>query len=194
MLNPENLSNNIRHDLHDARALLEHAGTEEEKKKYRKAAEIILLKALRQDPENTEAQMLLQSARALPVSSSYLAPQRPAQRAAQPAKQEEPPFIAAGPLFESLQPEKRKKRKPNVLFGLIATVACGGGILWLLQSHRTTTNALAAPVPAAAPMPAPVPVAQPVVEAALRREEGLGTVNPWPAVCRARGYLVDHGR
>src|SRR5215469_8949889 len=102
----ENLTNDIRHDLHDARSLLEHAGTEEEKKKYRKAAEIILLKALRQDPDNIEAQMLLQGARATAVSPRMIAVQQPPHPAQQQQSQEELPFIASPPLFQSLHPEK----------------------------------------------------------------------------------------
>jgi hypothetical protein len=60
----------IHQDLHDARTLLEQAGSEEEKRKYRKAAEIILLKAVHQEPDNQEAKILLQSARAVPVGFS----------------------------------------------------------------------------------------------------------------------------
>ena len=54
----------IQHDLRDARALLEKSGTKDEKKKYRKAAEIILRKSLNADPANEEAKALLQHARA----------------------------------------------------------------------------------------------------------------------------------
>src|SRR5215467_4016680 len=60
----------IHQDLKDARTLLEQSGTEEEKRKYRKAAEIILLKAVHQEPDNEEAKILLQSARAVPVGFS----------------------------------------------------------------------------------------------------------------------------
>jgi hypothetical protein len=60
----------IHQDLHDARTLLEQSGSEEEKRKYRKAAEIILLKAVHQEPDNEEAKILLQSARAVPVGFS----------------------------------------------------------------------------------------------------------------------------
>src|SRR5207247_254302 len=51
MLNQE-LSAQIRQDLQDARMLLEQSGTQDERKKYRRAAEIILLKTLHLDPEN----------------------------------------------------------------------------------------------------------------------------------------------
>src|SRR5881397_455905 len=63
MLNQE-LSAQIRQDLQDARMLLEQSGTQDERKKYRRAAEIILLKTLHLDPENAGARALLQSVRA----------------------------------------------------------------------------------------------------------------------------------
>src|SRR5215472_10440952 len=56
MLNQETTPTptDIQQDLRDARALLEQAGSDDDRKKYRKAAEIILLKALRIAPENQE--------------------------------------------------------------------------------------------------------------------------------------------
>jgi len=55
------IRNDIERDLDDARALLDQAATSEDGKKYRKAAEIVLTKVLRVDPENDEAKVLLQS-------------------------------------------------------------------------------------------------------------------------------------
>jgi hypothetical protein len=85
----------IRQDLHDARLLLEQAGSEEEKRKYRKAAEIILLKAVHQEPDNEEAKILLQSARAVPVGFSARAAE--AIRSYEPVKAPEP-FKAPEPV------------------------------------------------------------------------------------------------
>src|SRR5215475_4754232 len=76
----------LQQDLHDARGLIEQSGTKEEKKKYRKAAEIILLKTLNLDPENEEARVLLQSARAMSGMPHVVA-----------AKADEIPFVAAPP-------------------------------------------------------------------------------------------------
>jgi len=56
---------NLQQDLHDARVLIEQSGTPEEMKRYRKAAEIILVKALHGHPGSEEAKALLQCARAL---------------------------------------------------------------------------------------------------------------------------------
>src|SRR5262252_7628092 len=84
----------IHQDLHDARLLLEQAGSEEEKRKYRKAAEIILLKAVHQEPDNEEAKILLQSARAVPFGFSARAPE--AIRSFEPVKAPAP--------FKALEP------------------------------------------------------------------------------------------
>jgi hypothetical protein len=82
----------IQQDLRDVRALLEQSGSEDEKKKYRKAAEIILLKTLRRDPENREAQMLMQSVRGVQVPMPSPAPPvQAAPPAPAPAKVEPPP-------------------------------------------------------------------------------------------------------
>jgi hypothetical protein len=53
----------IQQDLNDARALLEQAGSPDDEKKYRKAAELILLKTLRLDPDNVGAKTLMQRTR-----------------------------------------------------------------------------------------------------------------------------------
>ena len=53
----------VNRDLHDARALLEDSRTRDDGQKYRKAAEIILLKALNVDPASQEAMALLSLAR-----------------------------------------------------------------------------------------------------------------------------------
>ena len=57
----------IQQDLNDARMLLEKSGGQDEKKKYHKAAEIILIKTLHLDPENEKARALLQYARSAPA-------------------------------------------------------------------------------------------------------------------------------
>jgi serine/threonine-protein kinase len=54
----------LKQDLHDARVLIEQSGTPEETRRYRKAAEIILVKALHGNPGSEEAKALLQCARA----------------------------------------------------------------------------------------------------------------------------------
>jgi hypothetical protein len=127
----------IDQDLHDARSLLEQSGTEEEKRKYRKAAEIILLKALHAEPENKEAKALLQSARAgSPAVVSNHEPTQP-----------EVSYTAETILFKDLQPkQKRKKWSLKLPLGLVALVLAGGGLLRMLHSHANNPVAVAAPV------------------------------------------------
>src|SRR5262245_8120844 len=108
----------FQQDLQDARGLIEQSGTKEERKKYRKAAEIILLKTLNLDPDNAEAKALLQSARAVPALPDSKAESKPESRQeskivshsgahstphqasqAEPQTADDLPFTAA-PLFE----------------------------------------------------------------------------------------------
>ncbi len=155
----------IHQDLHDARTLLEQSGNEDEKRKYRKAAELILLKAVHLEPENEEAKILLQSARAVPFGFSSRPPQlfraQEPLRAEQPIRliepsrmpepvntpelqmDEEVPFVAA-PVFKSVEPG-RNKSGLKLPLGLIATVLIGAGALWMLQSRPGNRTTLAAP-------------------------------------------------
>jgi len=110
----ENMKSDIQQDLRDARALLEQIGSDDEKRKYRKAAEIILLKATRLDPENEEAKILLQSVRGVPAPLPQ--PKQP-----QPLPQSYHPSFTASTLFANLGNEKKKSRW-KVIFGLIAVL------------------------------------------------------------------------
>src|SRR6185369_16397936 len=163
----------IQNDLHDARALLEQFGTQDETRKYRKAAEIILLKTLSLDPENQEASMLLQSARAVPVGSTAK-PQKQSQPQPQKEKQreEEIPFVAASTLFENLNKKEKKKSGLKLPLGLLAVILLGGGLMRIVQGHRTTPDAFATPVAKAESAPStnyqpradtPVPALTPAV-------------------------------
>jgi hypothetical protein len=128
----------IQQDLHDARALLEQSGVREEMKKYRKAAEIILIKVLHLDPDNEEAKVLLQSARGVPV----LAPRPSADI----------PFTAA-PGF--VQKKEQKRGRIKLPFVLVAIVIVAGGLLLTLYSRQTNPKALAGPVTKPAPSSQP---------------------------------------
>jgi hypothetical protein len=130
----------ILQDLHDARTLIEQSGSEDEKRKYRKAAEIILLKALNQEPENREAKALLQSARAVPALSASFTPLAPE------VTREPVPFLAEAAIFKNIEPPKKKKSALKLPMGLSAVVLVGGGLLWTLQSHPGNLATLAAPV------------------------------------------------
>jgi cytoskeletal protein RodZ len=122
----------IQQDLRDARGLLEQSGTNDEKKKYRKAAEIILLKTLNLDPENQEAKVLLQSARAMSGGAQVV-----------PIKPDDIPFVAAPPLG---QKREKKRTRFKVPFTLLAIAVLIGGLLLVLRGRRTSPDALAGPV------------------------------------------------
>jgi len=126
----------INQDLQDARSLLEQSGTEDEKRKYRKAAEIILLKALHHDPENKEAKVLLQSARAMSMTI-VAAPPEPTQ--------EEVSANSEPELFKNLQPKKKRKWTLKLPIGLTVVILLGGGLLWMLRAHPGNRVTLAAP-------------------------------------------------
>jgi hypothetical protein len=123
----------IQQDLHDARALLDQSGARDEMKKYRKAAEIILIKALHLDPENEEAKILLQSARGVPVLA--------------PRSSDDIPFTAAPAFLE----QKEKKRGIKLPLGLVAAVILAGGLVLALQSRQANPKAQAEPVAKSAP-------------------------------------------
>jgi hypothetical protein len=132
----------IQRDLNDARALLEQAVGEDEVKKYRKAAEIILLKALRQDPDNAEVKVLLQYARGLQVSPEAV----PVKQVQQPQVEEDIPFTAAPALYKV---KEKKRRHLKLPIAGIAIVVLAGGFIWRQQSVQLNSNALAArPAPA----------------------------------------------
>jgi PEGA domain len=143
----------IRQDLHDARGLLEQSGTKDEQKKYRKAAEIILIKALNVDPENKEAKMLLQSARAMSGGAS-MTPETPqvstmpqvsqvAQTSENPEAVEDLPFTVAPPLVRKKEEKKSRLKIPVVAVGIVVLI---GGLLVMRHFRRTNPDTLAAPV------------------------------------------------
>ena len=132
----------ISQDLRDARALLEQSGTADEKRKYHKAAEIILLKTLRLEPENREAKALIQSARAATTL----------QAATPPApEQNEAAFSDDGVIFKSLKVNKKKRKfslKSPIGFGVIVLVGASliASLIWMVKSHPARHVISAVPV------------------------------------------------
>ena len=144
----------IRQDLHDARGLLEQSGTKDEKKKYCKAAEIILIKSLNVDPENKEAKMLLQSARAMSggaQQSVWMTQETPqvstmphvsptaqvAQTSENPEAEEDLPFTVAPPLVRKKE-EKKSLKIPVVAVGIVVLIA---GLLVMRHFRRNSPDA-----------------------------------------------------
>ena len=158
--------------------LLEQSGTQDERKKYRRAAEIILLKTLHLDPENAGARALLQSVRASAPEQS----------------REDVPFIVT-PRTGSPKKDVKREFRLKLPFMLIAMLAAGGGILRIAQSHHLNPNALAAQAalkarpresdfrPALSLTPQPVPVSSNVPVPAP-------AIDPVPVPTPARQVLV----
>jgi hypothetical protein len=191
----------IRQDLHDARGLLEQSGTKDEQKKYRKAAEIILIKALNVDPENKEAKMLLQSARAMSGGAS-MTPETPqvstmpqvsqvAQTSENPEAVEDLPFTVAPPLVRKKEEKKSQLKIPVVAVGIVVLI---GGLLVIRHFRRTNPDTLAAPVERAEsvrrpttastqypPAPAPAEVTPPSKPPVSTQTPVAATAAPAPA-------------
>jgi hypothetical protein len=104
----------IQQDVHDARTLIEQSGSPDEKKKYRKAAEIILIKTVQLDPDNAEAKALLQSARAVPGLQAPNPPQPPPPPQPQPQAQvQQPQPQTAAPAQHQPQPQQQTHHQPQ---------------------------------------------------------------------------------
>jgi cytoskeletal protein RodZ len=192
----------IRQDLHDARGLLEQSGTKDEKKKYHKAAEIILIKTLNVDPENKEAKMLLQSARAMSggaQQSVSMTPETPqvstmpqvTQTSENPEDVEDLPFTVAPPLVRKKEEKKSRLKIPVVAVGIVVLI---GGLLLIRHFRRTNPDTLAAPVERAEsvrrpttastqypPAPAPAEVTPPSKPPVSTQTPVAATAAPAPA-------------
>jgi hypothetical protein len=133
----------IERDLKDAKALLSDAANMQDGQKYRKAAEIILLKVLHRDPTNSEANALLATVKSFLPTQPATAPaphveQPPA--VATPKKDEEKPVAsppaAAEPNRPPISVEKKTEpkgsgmsRKLPVVIAVIILIT-GGALLF----------------------------------------------------------------
>ena len=110
----------MQRDLNDARALLEDSRSMVDGQKYRKAAEIILLKILYLDPDHSEARDLLAQAK----SGSSAATSYPSQPI-RSAKLDETGFTAS-PQPVELDPDPRKPinlKVPLIVAGVVVLIA-----------------------------------------------------------------------
>ena len=135
------VSTDIQRDLTDARALLEDAERMEDGHKYRKAAEIILLKILYLDPAHIDAKALLATAKASARHSAVV---------------EEIGFTAHPEPVER-KPEVRS-RSFNLKLPLVAAgIALLAGGLWFFASQMRGTAAESEPVAPVATLAEPPP-------------------------------------
>jgi PEGA domain len=149
----------IQRDLTDARALLEDAGKNADGQKFRKAAEIILLKILYLDPSHEEAKSLLSGSK-----STVVRPRRLVEEEIAFTAQPEP--IQIGPPARS----RINLKVPLIAAGI---VLLAGGV-WLFRSFATgnvpepsEARVVVPPVPAprnTASAVIPTPPSPPVIE------------------------------
>jgi hypothetical protein len=161
------VSTDIQRDLTDARALLEDAERMEDGHKYRKAAEIILLKILYLDPAHMDAKALLASAKASARHSSAV---------------EEIGFTAHPEPVER-KPQVRS-RSFNFKLPLVAAagIALLAGGLWFFKSQVRGTAGETEPVAPVATLaePAPATIAVPAIPVLAVEVRAPATADPKP--------------
>jgi hypothetical protein len=167
------VASDIQRDLIDARALLDDSRKMADGQKYRKAAEIVLLKILYIDPSHMDAKSLLAASKSTSRGSEAL----------------EQISFTAHPEPVERSPKPRSLRVNGKML-IAAGIALFAGGLWLLRSYATGNDpgpaapvvavASAAPAPvAAAALPTPAPVVEPPVVKAT--ESAPAVVEPPPA-------------
>ena len=144
------IQSDIDRDLVDARALLrdsQSAGG----LKYRKAAEIVLLKILYLDPTHTEAKSLLADARG--SSETRISSIPPADPIPSATRGDDLIFTAAPVPFENKAAPKRGGLAGKLPVLLVGTLIVAVGVIltygfWSKSSTSTSTESASAPAPA----------------------------------------------
>jgi len=208
----EAIQGDIQRDLNDARALLEDSRSMTDGQKYRKAAEIILLKILYLDATNSEAKELLAVAKGSTAATTQVS-------SASRTNQLEETAFTASPKPVVKEPESRGEGMSlKVPLICVAVVVLAAG-LWFFKSKATGTVAEAettisrpiavTPAPATAspvttstvelapkaasssyvpPVPVPVKSAAPVITAAA--VPAVPSPANKPAVSKESGSLA----
>jgi len=159
------VSTDIQRDLTDARALLEDAERMEDGHKYRKAAEIILLKILYLDPAHIDAKALLATAKASARHSAVV---------------EEIGFTAHPEPVER-KPEVRPRSFNLKLPLLAAGIALLAGGLWFFAFQMRGKAAWSEPVaPVAALAEPPATIAVPATPVLAVEVRAPATADPKP--------------
>jgi hypothetical protein len=169
----------IQRDINDARALLEDSRSMADGQKYRKAAEIILLKILYLDATHVEAKELLAVAKG---SAPSITPVSPVSR---PSQLEETAFTAS-PKPVVKEPEVGATGVSlKVPLICLAVVALAGG-LWFFKSKGTGGVA-----EAMAPLSRPIENQPPVTKASLDIRRVVPVSNTPPTSGNATGATVE---
>jgi hypothetical protein len=128
------IQRDLHRDLADAAALLEDSVSQGDGQKYKKAAEIILLKVIYLDPDNAQAKALLAKAKTASAASQPNPATTPAEP--QQMREEEIPFIFGAPIEKKIQARPRRLTIPVVLVAALVLA----GALFAIQQYRPTTQ------------------------------------------------------
>jgi hypothetical protein len=155
------IRSDMQRDVDDARALLEDSRKREDGQKYRKAAEIILLKIIYIDPEHSDAKALLASvkggAEPPPLASTPVYTEMPKRRKAD----DEFGFTAhPEPVEQMLEPEGRRRKIPVILLGPVLVLVLAG--VFYFRPKDSSEPAKSAADPAAAAVIPAASIAPPV--------------------------------
>jgi hypothetical protein len=146
------IQSDIERDLVDARTLLRDS-QKDGGLKYRKAAEIILLKIIYLDPDHHEAKSLLAEARGTQQVQTPASPSLPAEHAVRSAHSEDLIFTAAPVPFENHEATKRGGLSGKLPVLIVAALIVVVGVVltygfWAKKPSVASTDAAAPSLPA----------------------------------------------
>lgn len=177
----------LSRDLNDARSLLEDSRIKEDGQKYRRAAEIVLLKVLNLEPNNAEAQTLLAVARGGVMSSTtYEALFSDPEAVPAAEGQEDLPFTIGASQPKTKEKQEPKSQEMSLKTPLIAAaVIVVAGILLIVGNsflkylRQPSSSAAVQPVDSATALPtqaSPAAPHPPETSSALRQKAAVQPV------------------
>jgi hypothetical protein len=192
-LDPENsegrrlqtaIQKEIQRDLTDAHALIEDSRNRNDGAKYRKAAEIILLKVLYLDPDNDAAKALRANARTLDEQQEAVTSSASPMFAETLERPDEVPFTTGAAAVVETHTKVRQSNRFTVPIILAILAVGGASAFFLLESGATSANETPAPSassPAFQPFPAS-PVSSEPVPSAVSTTSTVVTEPVFPAL------------
>ena len=155
------IRSDIQRDFEDAQALLEDSRKRDDGQKYRKAAEIILLKILYLDPTHAEAKALLSGVKSGTephVATAFVETQR-----RRPAADDIGFTAQPEPVEQMLDPNRGRRRVPLILVVPVLILLAGG--IFFYRSSRPAGSAV--PAASAATPAKTIPAAPALLESTL---------------------------